>query len=72
VNNGPVSPAAKRMRRHRERKRNRMRCLMIELRETEIAALIRFGLLRSDVRHDSRSVRDALYAYLEHTLGRIK
>jgi hypothetical protein len=30
------SPAAERMRRHRERRRNRLRCLTIELRETAI------------------------------------
>ena len=31
------SPAAARMRLHRERRRHGLRCLMIELRETEIA-----------------------------------
>ena len=40
------SPAAERMRRHRERQRDGLRCLTIELRETEIGALIQKGLLR--------------------------
>ena len=42
------SPAAERMRLHRERKKNGMRCVMIELRETEIDALIRKGFLKAD------------------------
>jgi hypothetical protein len=35
------SPAAERMRRHRDRRRDGLRCLTIELRETERDALIR-------------------------------
>src|SRR5215813_9433922 len=38
--------AAERMRRHRQRRRDGPRCLVIELRETEIDALIRKGLLK--------------------------
>ena len=38
------SPAAERMRLHRERRYLGLRCLMIELRETEIEALIGKGL----------------------------
>jgi hypothetical protein len=34
------SPAAQRMRRHRERRRDGLRCLTIELRETEMDALV--------------------------------
>ena len=33
--------AAERMRRHRQRRRDGLRCLMIELRETEVDALIK-------------------------------
>ena len=65
----PRSPAAERMRRSRERRRNRMRCLTIELRETEIDELIRKGLLKSETRNDPRAVRDALYAHLDDTLS---
>ena len=38
----PATPsaAAERMRRHRQRRRDGLRCFMIELRETEIDALI--------------------------------
>jgi len=42
---------------------------MIELRETEIDALIRRGLLRADMRNDPSAVSDALYAFLDGTLG---
>jgi hypothetical protein len=63
------SAAAERMRLHRERRRNGMRCLTIELRETEIDALIRKGLLKPETRNDPSAVSDALYAFLEDTLG---
>jgi hypothetical protein len=56
------------MRLHRERRRNGLRCLMVELRETEIEVLIAKGLLSSETRHDPRVVRQALYAHLDQTL----
>lgn len=62
------SPAAERMRRHRERRRDGLRCLMIELRETEIDALIRKGTLKTDARNDPDAILNALYAHLDHTL----
>jgi hypothetical protein len=67
---GPPSPAAARMRLHRDRRRRGLRCLMIELRETEIDVLIRKGLLKSETRHDPGAVCDALYEHLEQTLGK--
>jgi hypothetical protein len=63
------SPAAKRMRRHRERRQKGLRCLTIELRVTEIEALIRQGLLQMEMRNSPRHIRQALYAYLDNTLG---
>jgi hypothetical protein len=63
------SSAAVRMRRHRDRRRDGLRCLNIELRVTEIDALIKRGLLKSETRNDLRAVKEALYAYLDHTLG---
>jgi hypothetical protein len=63
------SAAAERMRLHRERRRNGMRCLTIELRETEVDALIREGLLKSETRNDPSAVSDALYAFLDGTIG---
>ena len=63
------SAAAERMRRHRERRRDGLRCLTIELRETEIDALARNGFLKADARNDLRSIEMALYEFLERTLG---
>jgi hypothetical protein len=66
------SAAAERMRRHRQRRRDGLRCFMIELRETEIDALIRNGLLPPENRHDYDSVQSALYAFLDHALGEMR
>ena len=66
----PRSPsaAAVRMRRHRERRRDGLRCMTIELRETEVTALIRKGFLKGDVRNDIRAVKNAFYGFLDGTL----
>ncbi len=63
-----LSLVAERMRRHRERRREGLRCLMIELRVTEIDALIRRGLLNGETRNDPGAIIDALYAFLDDTL----
>jgi hypothetical protein len=63
------SAAAERMRRHRERRRDGLRCLMIELRQQEIDALVRNGFLKGDTRNDLYSIEMALYEFLERTLG---
>ena len=62
------TPAAERMRRHRERRRDGMRCLWLELHETEIDALVQRGLLKPETRHDLNAIADALYDHLERTL----
>jgi hypothetical protein len=59
------SAAAERMRLHRERRRKGLRCLTIEIRETEIDALIG---KKAVARNDQDAIRDALYAHLERTL----
>jgi hypothetical protein len=59
------SAAAERMRRYRERRRDGLRCLTIELRETEIDVLIG---KKAVARNDQDAIRNALYAHLEHTL----
>jgi hypothetical protein len=64
----PCSAAAERMRRHRERRREGLRCLTIELRETEINALTRRGFLKADARNDLYAIEMALYEFLERTL----
>jgi hypothetical protein len=64
-----ISPAAKRMRRHRERRRNKLRCFRVELRETEIDWLVRMGFLDYGSRLDKVSVLTAFYVFLDRTLG---
>ena len=67
----PVIPsaAAERMRLHRERRRLGLRCLIIELRVTEIDVLVRRNLLKAETRNDMYAVRRALYQHLDQTLG---
>jgi hypothetical protein len=63
------SAAAERMRQHRERRRQGLRCLMIELHVTEIEALVGKGLLKAEMRDDLEAVSVALYEHLNRTLG---
>ena len=63
------SSAAERMRRHRERRRDGLRCLNIELRAIEIDALIDRGWLKPDTRNDTTSITEALYAFLDKALN---
>jgi hypothetical protein len=53
------------MRAHRQRRRDGLHCLTIELRETEIDVLLG---RKADARNDQDAIRDALYAHLERTL----
>jgi hypothetical protein len=68
--NQPVvrSPAAERMRRHRERRRDGFCCLWVELHATEIDSLVRKGLLQSVARNDVNAIREALHSHFEETL----
>jgi hypothetical protein len=62
------SAAAERMRAHRERRRLGLRCVTVQMRETEIDVLIRRDFLKADARNDVFAVRDALYRHFEATL----
>ena len=67
---GPsLSPAAERMRLHRERRRQGWRCFVIALHVTEIEALVAMGLLENEIRDNSQAVSEALGAHLDRTLG---
>ena len=57
------------MRRHRERRRDGLRWLTIELRETEIDALSRMKLLQPEMRNNKNAVLKALYAFFDRTIG---
>jgi hypothetical protein len=64
-----LSAAAQRMRRHRERRREGLQCITVELRETEIDALVRKGLLAADQRNERDAILEALYEFLDRSLG---
>jgi hypothetical protein len=57
------------MRRYRERRRDGLRCVTLDIRDGEIDALARRGFLKSDARNDLRSIEMALYEFLELALG---
>jgi len=59
------------MARHRKRRRDGVRCLRIEIHESEIDALIKLDLLRNDAWQDRNAILSALYAFFDCTLGRI-
>ena len=63
-----ISPAAVRMRRHRKLRREGLRCLMIQLRETEIEALIYRGLLKPEMRNSRTAILNAMHAFFDITL----
>jgi hypothetical protein len=62
------SPAAERMRLHRERRQQGLRCLTIEVRESEINMLVHMKLLKSEMRNDANAIIEALFAHLDRTL----
>ena len=66
----PRSRGAERMRRSRKRRKDGLRCLTIEIRDTEIDALVRRGLLAPADRNNRRTIMRALYAFLDDTLDR--
>ena len=58
-----------RMRLHRAPRLAGLRCLTLDIRDAEIAALIRNDLLHSDSEHDGKAIRTALCSYLDRQLG---
>ena len=63
------SPAAERMRRHRARRKNKYRCVTLELHECEVDALCRKGYLDANKRYDPDAIKTALYQFFARTLG---
>ena len=69
ANHRRAMSAAERMRRHWERRRKGLRCLLIQLRETEIDTLIYRGLLNPETRNNASAVRKAFHTFLDATLS---
>jgi hypothetical protein len=63
------SAAARRMRLYRLRRQRKLLCLTIELRVTEVGALIRKGYLSPEIQNDVKAVRNALHSFLDRALG---
>ena len=59
------TPAAERMRRYRERRRRGLSCIKVELRRSEVDALIACKLLEPTEREDRRALAAALHRYLD-------
>ena len=56
------------MARYRERKKGGLRCVWLEVRKSEIAGLVRAGLLDARETNDVGALKAALYRHLEETL----
>ncbi len=65
----PISPAAERMRRTRNRRRDGMRFVGIDVRDSEVAALVRRGLLAAHEQGDGAAISEALCALLDEVLA---
>ena len=65
MNDRPVSPAAERMRATRERRRRGVRLVFLEVRETEIDALVLARWLEPDGRDDPGAIGSALGLLLD-------
>ena len=65
-----ASPSTERMRRHRRRKLKRLRCVTVELFESEIDELIARGLLVEEERLTPSAVTAALHRFLDRNLKR--
>jgi hypothetical protein len=61
----PLSPGADRMRRYRARRRKGVSCVLIQLFETEISALVQQGLLEPTRRHDRAAIAGAMNKFLD-------
>jgi hypothetical protein len=57
------------MRRYRQRRKDGLQRLRIDLREREIDELVRRGFLCLQERGDRDAIRKAFYACLDRTLG---
>ena len=64
-----LSPSAERMKIFRERQKDGLRCVTLEIRNEEIDVLIGRGLLNDVARNDKEAIKAALYKHLDTTLA---
>jgi hypothetical protein len=60
-----LSSGAQRMRRYRERRRRGLSCIKVQLRRSEVEALIACKLLEPTEQEDRRALAAALHRYLD-------
>jgi hypothetical protein len=65
-----ISPAAVRTRLWRERRRLKLWCITIQVRESELDALVKWDLLAPEQRTDRGAITKAVHRLLDNTLGR--
>jgi hypothetical protein len=65
-----ISPAAERMRRCRQRRRDGVRVVSLELVQDEIDALVARGLLKEEDIDDRFAILEAVYSFFGQTLVR--
>jgi hypothetical protein len=61
--------ATERMRRSRDRRRKGLRCYTLQIRDSEIEALIGRGLLSPGYQTDRGAVVNAMHKFLDHAFG---
>jgi hypothetical protein len=64
-----IRGAAERMRAHRRRRKLGLRCIMIQLRNSEIDVLVRRGWLSANLRNDRTAISRALHAFFDRSFG---
>ena len=64
-----MSTSTERMRHHRLRRQNGLRCITLELRDSEVPALIRKGFLAPKDYRSDQAIRNAIYSLLDRHLG---
>jgi hypothetical protein len=62
-----ISSGALRMRISRQRRREKMRCLTIEIRDAEVDRLVALGHLRATNRDDKNEVVQSIYRFLDQS-----
>jgi hypothetical protein len=65
-----VQSAAERVRRSRERRRNGLRRIGIDVRDREVVELVRRGLLAAHEQDDPGAIAEAICVLLDHVMGR--
>lgn len=68
VEQTPDTMAAARMRLLRYRRRQRIRCVTIQVHESEVEALVRKGWLKTETRNDPAALVEALHGHLGYSL----